>query len=631
MGSEDQETPKRDMHPPAVQLRRGLEVIQSVVRTLPSQPGVYRMLDAQGGALYVGKAKNLKKRVTSYTRIDVLPLRLQRMVHATISMDIVVTHTEAEALLLEANLIKKLKPRFNILLRDDKSFPYVAINLDHSFPRLVKHRGLKGKTDEYFGPFASAGAVTETVEVLQKIFLLRTCTDSVFSHRSRPCLLYQIKRCCAPCVRLVTPDAYGDLIDQARSFLKGHRTDIQTMLVQKMEALSENLEFEEAAKIRDRLKALAHVLSRQDVNLHGCLEADVIGMHRSNGQSCIQIFFFRAGQNRGNRAYFPVHVAEDSNSMILGAFIGQFYAHHPPPSYVLVSEEVPDISLLEGALSLRAGHKVTVRVPKRGDKNKAVQHAVTNAREALNRRLLDTATQEALLKQMAEVFSLAAPPQRIEVYDNAHIQGAHPVGAMIVSGPEGFLKRAYRTFSIRSESMTPGDDFAMMREIISRRFRSAGAKDHDHGTNPDVIVIDGGAGQLRAVAQVFDDMGVRGVHLIAMAKGKDRNAGREVYHQVGCAPLTLPSTHPVHYFLQRLRDEAHRFVNGTHRAKRNRALSESPLDGIPGIGPRRKKALLHAFGSMRDIAAAGISDLAAVEGVSPVLAKKIYDYFRAGS
>ena len=631
MGSEDQETPKRDVHTPAVQLRRGLEVIQSVVRTLPSQPGVYRMLDAQGGALYVGKAKNLKKRVTSYTRIDVLPLRLQRMVHATISMDIVITHTEAEALLLEANLIKKLKPRFNILLRDDKSFPYVAINLDHSFPRLVKHRGLKGKTDEYFGPFASAGAVTETVEVLQKIFLLRTCTDSVFSHRSRPCLLYQIKRCCAPCVSLVTPDAYGDLIDQARSFLKGHRTDIQTMLVQKMEALSENLEFEEAAKIRDRLKALAHVLSRQDVNLHGCSEADVIGMHRSNGQSCIQIFFFRAGQNRGNRAYFPVHVAEDSNSMILGAFIGQFYAHHPPPSYVLVSEEVPDISLLERALSLRADHKVTVRVPKRGDKNKAVQHAVTNAREALNRRLLDAATQEALLEQMAEVFSLAAPPQRIEVYDNAHIQGAHPVGAMIVSGPEGFLKRAYRTFSIRSESMTPGDDFAMMREIISRRFRSAGAKDHDHGTNPDVIVIDGGAGQLRAVAQVFDDMGVRGVHLIAMAKGKDRNAGREVYHQVGCAPLTLPSTHPVHYFLQRLRDEAHRFVNGTHRAKRNRALSESPLDGIPGIGPRRKKALLHAFGSMRDIAAAGISDLAAVEGVSPVLAKKIYDYFRAGS
>lgn len=610
---------------------RGVGAIRTVLKTLPDSPGVYRMLDERGNALYVGKAKNLKKRVVAYTRTEALSLRLQRMVRETASMDIITTHTEAEALLLEANLIKTLKPRFNILLRDDKSFPYVMITGSHDFPRLVKHRGARNLPGEYFGPFASAGAVTETLSILQKAFLLRTCTDAVFTNRSRPCLLHQIRRCSAPCVNRIDRKEYTDLLEQARAFLAGRSTDIRRRLIQQMEGHAEALEFEQAARLRDRLKALSHVQARQDVNVDGIGSADIIALYQAGGQTCIQVFFFRGGQNWGNRSYFPSHAVEDNTDAILEAFVGQFYATHQPPSLILLSEDVPDRATLEKALHLRVNHRVEVRTPRRGDKMKAMDHALTNAREALGRRMAEASAQRVLLKEMAEIFALPAPPGRIEVYDNAHIQGAHAVGGMIVAGPDGFMRQAYRSFSIRSDSITPGDDFGMMREVLSRRFRHNRSGHSDENSSPDVILIDGGTGQMSVAREVLETLGVNDVHLICIAKGPDRNAGREVYHQPGRTPFTLPPSHPVHYFLQRLRDEAHRFANGTHRAKRTRALGISALDALPGIGPRRKKALLNAFGSVRGVEAAGVEDLSAVEGISLALAKKIYGHFHPGS
>ncbi len=618
-------------------LTHGVEVIRATLRTLPDSPGVYRMLNRHGDALYVGKAKSLKKRVVAYTRVEALPLRLQRMVRETVSMEVVNTHTEAEALLLESNLIKKLKPRYNILLRDDKSFPYVLITGDHAFPQIIKYRGNRDAKGEYFGPFASAHAVTETLTILQKAFLLRTCTDSVFATRTRACLLHQIKRCCAPCVEKVSAEEYAALVKQARAFLTGHSQEIQQDLIARMEAHAEALEFEEAAQLRDRLRAIARIQAHQDISLGDLGDADVMAVHQAGGQTCIQVFFFRMGQNYGNRAYFPVHAHDVPAGEVLEAFVGQFYAARRPPGRILLSEALPNHDLVRDALKLRAEHAVDLLVPKRGDKVKAVDHALTNAREALGRRLAETSAQKALLDGMVEVFALPRSPQRVEVYDNAHIQGAHAVGGMIVAGPDGFNKAAYRTFNIRDTDLTPGDDFGMMREVLTRRFSRALKEDpdHDRGQWPDVVLIDGGKGQLSVAEAVFAALGIPlsgegSVALISIAKGPDRNAGREVYHQPGRAPFTLPHTHPVHYFLQRLRDEAHRHANGTHRSKRSRALGVSRLDALPGIGPRRKKALLHHFGSAKGVEDAGLTDLQAVDGISAALAKKIYDHFHPG-
>lgn len=610
---------------------RGVEVIRQTLRTLPDSPGVYRMLNGSGDALYVGKAKSLKKRVVAYTRLDALPLRLQRMVSETISMEIVNTHTEAEALLLESNLIKKLKPRYNILLRDDKSFPYLVLTSADEFPQIIKHRGSKSIIGEYFGPFASAGAVNQTLNQLQKAFLLRTCTDAVFSSRTRPCLLFQIKRCSAPCVDRISRQAYGELVAQARAFLSGQSKDIQSELAARMEAHSEALEFEDAAILRDRIRALAQVQAHQDISIEDMRDADVIALHQAGGQCCVQVFFFRMGQNYGNRAYFPQHASETPTGEVLEAFVGQFYANKPPPQVVLLSEPLPNHDLVCAALNLRAGRKIEVMVPKRGPRTKAISHALTNAREALGRRLAESAAQNTLLQAMAELFDLDGPPQRIEVYDNSHIQGTNMVGAMIVAGPEGFMKNAYRKFNIKDPSVTPGNDFAMMREVLTRRFVRAQKEDpdHDRGQWPDVVLIDGGQGQFNVAKWVFEDLGIDSVALIGIAKGPDRNAGRETYFIEGRAPFTLEHNHPVHYFLQRLRDEAHRFAIGSHRARRSQDISRSPLDGLPGIGPKRKKALLHAFGSARGVSEAGLADLQQVEGISESLAQAIYDHFHS--
>jgi excinuclease ABC subunit C len=609
-------------------------VVQATLRALPDSPGVYRMLNRRGEALYVGKAKSLKKRVVAYTRLDALPLRLQRMVTETASMEVVTTHTEAEALLLESNLIKTLKPRYNILLRDDKSFPFLVVTAGHPFPQVLKHRGAKRLEGEYFGPFASAGAVNETLNILQKAFLLRTCSDSVFGNRTRPCLLHQIKRCCAPCVGRVSETDYAALIGQARAFLSGKSREIQGDLAAAMEERAAAEAFEEAAVLRDRIKALARIQAHQDISLDEMGDADVVALHQAGGQSCIQVFFFRMGQNFGNRAYFPSHAAEDTPGEVLEAFIGQFYAGHKPPRTVLLGLPLPNQDLVAKALTLRAGAKVTLAVPKRGGRVKAVEHAQINAREALGRRMAESSAQKTLLEGVAEVFRLDRPPERIEVYDNSHIQGSDAIGAMIVAGPEGFDKGAYRKFTIKNPETTPGDDYAMMREVLDRRFARAQKEDPEHrrpsdgGQWPDVVLIDGGKGQLNAARAVLEDLGIADVALVGIAKGPDRDAGRETFFQPGRQPYTLPPNHPVMYFLQRLRDEAHRFAIGTHRARRSKAIGRSPLDSLEGIGPKRKKALLHAFGSAKGVAEAGLADLTAVDGISEGLAKKIYDHFR---
>ena len=628
----------------------GAAAIRAVVKTLPSSPGVYRMLDRKGDALYVGKARNLKSRVGNYVSAAGLSNRILRMVNDTFSMEVVVTHTEAEALLLESNLIKRLMPRYNVLLRDDKSFPDIRITGDHDFAQLTKHRGARNLPGEYFGPFASAGAVNRTLIALQRAFFLRSCSDSIFSTRTRPCLLFQIKRCSAPCVGRIDKEGYGKLVAEARGFLKGRSKEVQERLARVMQAHSDAMEFESAAMVRDRIRALTQVQGRQDINLPGVADADVIAAHQTGGQTCIQVFFFRAGQNWGNHAYFPSHDRNLALEEVLASFLGQFYDNKPPPRQILLSHEPQECALLAEALSVSAGHKVEIAVPKRGDKRQVLDHALVNAKEALARRLAESATQQKLLEGTATALGLDAPPQRIEVYDNSHIQGSHAVGAMIVAGPGGFIKNAYRKFNIRGvgpladpkeglgeaieasaepQALTPGDDYGMMREMLSRRFARAIKEDPDReqGTWPDLVLIDGGPGQLSSALQVMEDLGIDDIAIAAIAKGPDRDAGRERFFRPGRPPFSLEQKDPVLYFLQRLRDEAHRFAIGTHRARRVKAIGASPLDEIAGIGGKRKKALLHHFGSARGVSRAGLADLERVEGISKAVAKKIYDHF----
>ncbi|MBF0333281.1 MAG: excinuclease ABC subunit UvrC [Alphaproteobacteria bacterium] len=610
----------------------GVAVVLDHLKRMPSSPGVYRMLNARGEALYVGKAKNLKKRVTAYTRLDRLEPRLFRMVAETVAMEVVTTHTEVEALLLESNLIKRLKPRYNILLRDDKSFPYILVTGDHEWPQIVKHRGARGRKGEYFGPFASAGAVNQALSLLQRAFLLRSCSDSVFASRTRPCLLFQIKRCSGPCAERIAHDEYLGLVDQARRFLSGHSQDIQKRLSASMSEAAEAMRYEDAALFRDRIRALSRIQAHQDINLPDIEEADVVALHQGGGQSCIQVFFFRSGCNYGNRAYFPAHAQDEPEAEVLAAFLGQFYDDRQPPREIMLSHVPADSELLGEALSVKAGRKVTLSIPQRGDRRKLIDHALLNAREALGRRLAEGAAQRRLLEETCRVFGLDAPPERIEVYDNSHIQGSDAVGAMIVAGPEGLMKAHYRKFNIRGADLSPGDDYGMMREVLTRRFARAQKEDPERarGLWPDLVLIDGGAGQLSTACQVFADLGVEGVQLAAISKGPDRNAGRERFHMPGRDAFSLEPKDPVLYFLQRLRDEAHRFAIGTHRARRSKGLGQSTLDEVAGIGAKRKKALLHHFGSARDVAQAGLTDLEAVPGINRAIAKKIYDHFHPG-
>ncbi len=627
--SADAPSPRARRRP--ADLARGVEVIRDHLKTLPQTPGVYRMLAGDGAVLYVGKAKNLKRRVTNYTQVVKLPVRLQRMVSETETMEFVTTHTEVEALLLESNLIKRLMPRYNVLLRDDKTFPHIMITRDHDYPQLTKHRGARSRDADYFGPFASAGAVNRTITALQRAFLLRNCADTVFASRSRPCLQHQIKRCTAPCVGRVSPQEYQAQVDQARAFLAGRSRDIQAEFAARMTAASEALDFEAAARYRDRIRALTAVQAHQDINVEGVIEdADVIAAHAEGGVTCVQVFFFRGGRNYGNRAYFPSHDKAAETEEVLAAFIAQFYENKAAPALVLVSHEPPELDLLTEALSLRAGHKVELAVPRRGDKRRIVEHALTNAREAHGRRLAESSSQARLLDGVAAVFGLDGPPERIEVYDNSHVQGAHAIGAMIVAGPEGFIKNAYRKFNIRTEGAA-GDDFAMMREVLSRRFGRAVREDPERtqGSWPDLVLIDGGLGQLNVALEVFAELGIDDVALVGIAKGPDRDAGRERFFMEGRPPFQMEMRDPVLYFLQRLRDEAHRFAIGTHRAKRTKALGRSQIDEIPGIGPARKKALLHHFGSAAAVARAGLADLEAVEGINRTVAKKIYEHFHS--
>lgn len=610
----------------------GTEVIARALRTLPDGPGVYRMLDAKGEVLYVGKARSLKKRVVSYTRYDGHTTRIQRMITNTASLIFVVTKTETEALLLESNLIKRLKPRYNVLLRDDKSFPYILIDTDHDFPRLRKHRGAKSAKGHYFGPFASAGSVTRTLNQLQKAFLLRTCNDSMFEGRTRPCLLYQIKRCCAPCVEYVSKADYEDLRSEATEFLSGKSTRVQSELAKAMEEAAAEFDYERAAVFRDRIKALTQVQAHQGVNPRGVTEADVIALHMQSGQACVQVFFFRSGQNWGNKAYFPRLASDADEAEVLGAFIGQFYDTRPPAKALLLSHEIEGREVMEAALTEAAGHKVTLTVPARGEKRELVTDALRNARESLARRMADSAAQSRLLDGVADAFDLPDRPGRIEVYDNSHISGTDAVGGMIVSGPDGLMKNQYRKFNIRNTDLTPGDDFGMMKEVLTRRFARLMKEDpdRDKGTWPDLVLIDGGAGQLTATQAVFDELGVDDVALVAVAKGQERDAGKEMFHVSGRQPFALPHRDPTLYFLQRLRDEAHRFAIGTHRAKRAKTQMTNPLDEIGGIGPARKRALLAHFGSAKAVSRAGISDLQSVEGVSKAMAEKIYGHFQEG-
>ncbi|MXN63378.1 excinuclease ABC subunit UvrC [Stappia sp. GBMRC 2046] len=640
----------------------GAEVIAHFVKHLPMGPGVYRMLDRDGEVLYVGKARSLKKRVTSYTRLQGQPNRIMRMILATASMEFVTTNTETEALLLEANLIKRLRPRFNVLLRDDKSFPYILVTGDHEAPALVKHRGARRRKGGYFGPFASAGAVNRTINALQKAFLIRNCTDSFYANRTRPCLLHQIKRCAAPCTGEISLDDYAGLVAEAKSFLSGKSQLIKTELARQMERAAENLDYEQAAVYRDRLAALSHVQSHQGINPQSVEEADVFAIHQEGGQSCIQVFFFRTGQNWGNHAHFPKADKSLDEREVLQSFLTQFYDDKPCPRLVLLSHDVEERELLSLALSERSGHRVEVAVPKRGEKKELADYAAKNAREALGRRLAETSSQARLLKGVGEVFDLKAPPRRIEVYDNSHIMGTNAVGCMIVAGREGFAKAQYRKFNIKSEELTPGDDYGMMREVMTRRFSrllkehgeernkpepedaktnatapapdgaSEDATTEDAGNEampawPDLVFIDGGLGQLNAVREILQELGIDDVPLVGIAKGPDRDAGREKFFVPGRDSFMLPERDPVLYFVQRLRDEAHRFAIGTHRARRKKDIARSPLDEIAGIGPTRKRALLRHFGTAKAVSKAGIEDLTTVPGISETVAKLIYDHF----
>jgi excinuclease ABC subunit C len=613
-------------------IAKGVQVIEAALATMPANPGVYRMLDAKGDALYVGKARSLKKRVTAYTQIGRLPERLRRMVSETVSMEIVTTHTEAEALLLEANVIKRLKPRFNIVLRDDKSYPWLMLTEDHPYPQIAKHRGAQVRKGSYWGPFASAWAVNQTVTAMQRVFLLRSCADTVFATRTRPCLLFQIKRCSAPCVGRITPEDYRRLVAQAKAFLAGKSATVQQELAAEMEHAADALEFERAAAVRDRIRGLTFVQGNDVVNPASLTDADVIAAWQSAGQTCVQVFFVRGGRNNGNRAFFPTHTKAEETPEVLGAFIAQFYDDKPPPPVLLLNHELLEQDLVQEALTLKAGRKVEITVPQRGEKRAVVLHAETNAREAMERKLAETAGQARLLDAVATLFGLPAPPERIEVYDNSHIMGTNPYGVMIVAGPEGFVKAAYRKFSIRGP-VAPGDDFGMMREVLQRRFTRAlkeQAEGAPAGEWPDVVLIDGGAGQLSAARDVLADLGVQDVKLVAIAKGPDRDAGREWFYSDGREAFQLPPRDPVLYFLQRLRDEAHRFAITTHRAGRSKAIRVSELDEIQGIGSARKRALLNHFGSARGVKMAGLGDLEAAPGISRETARRVYAHFHPG-
>jgi len=667
---EDQALPEQE---PAIDLAAGagpLAVGRAVIarhaKSAPSSPGVYRMIDAKGDVLYVGKAKNIRKRIIAYTRPTGYDSRIERMIAATAALEFVSTATETEALLLEANLIKRLRPRFNVLLRDDKSFPYILITADHWAPQILKHRGARTRDGNYYGPFASVWAVNRTITALQRAFLLRSCSDGFFESRTRPCLLYQIKRCSGPCTREIDFAEYSELVREANAFLSGKSQTVKALLATEMEKASTALDFERAAIYRDRLAALSAVQSHQDINPRGVEEADVFAVHQAGGFNCVQVFFFRTGQNWGNRAYFPRADRSLAGGEVLGAFLAQFYDDKPCPRCIFISHEIDDRALLAEALSTKSGYKVEVSVPQRGEKRDLVDHALANARDALARKLAETSSQRKLLELLAETLGLPRVPRRIEVYDNSHIQGTNAVGAMIVAGPEGFQKNQYRKFNIRAVDLTPGDDFGMMREVLSRRFKRlmndaprdvavapsadsvagqmAPAQDlapgaGDEGADaaedspwPDLVVVDGGRGQLTAAQETLAALGITDIPLLAVAKGPDRDAGLETFFVPGREPFKLKPRDPVLYFVQRLRDEAHRFAVGSHRVRRRRDIREAGLQEIPGIGPTRKRALLHHFGTLKAIERAALSDLAKVPGISAETARKVYDFFheRAG-
>jgi len=610
-------------------IEAGVAAIRSVVRTLPVRPGVYRMIDAKGDVLYVGKARALKNRVSNYTQVARLTKRLQRMVAQTRSMEIVTTNTEAEALLLEAQLIKRYRPPYNVLLRDDKSFPFILLREDHDFPRVQLHRGARRAKGQYYGPFASAGSVRTTLTALQKLFLLRSCTDSFFANRARPCLLYQIRRCSAPCVGRIDEAGYAELVQDAKDFLGGKSTKVQTKLGALMSKAAEAMDYELAAVYRDRLRALTYIQGTQTVHAEGLGDADIFALACKGGTMCIQAFFIRGGQNWGARSFFPAHTNDVPEEEVLESFLVQFYEEVPPPKQVLLDRPLGEAELLAEALSERAARKVTLRVPQRGDHLKMVRQAKRNAEEELDRRLAESSTQHRNLRALADLFELEAPPQRIEVYDNSHVMGTNAVGAMIVVGPEGFRKNQYRKFNIKRPETAPGDDFAMMREMLSRRFARLEKEDPDRsrGEWPDLLLIDGGKGQLSAVCETLEDAGVHDVPVVAISKGPDRNAGREVMHLPGGRELTLPVNDPLLFYLQRLRDEAHRFAIGAHRQKRSKSMVKSPLDDVPGIGPSRKRALLMHFGTARAVKGAALEDLEKAPGISKTMARSIYDYF----
>jgi excinuclease ABC subunit C len=644
------ETEETDESAPG-SLAKGRAAILRYVKIAPPSPGVYRMIDAGGDVLYVGKAKSIGKRIASYARPAGHDTRIARMIAATSEIEFVSTRTETEALLLEANLIKRLRPRFNVLLRDDKSFPYILITKDHPAPQIIKHRGARNRPGDYYGPFASVWAVNRTITALQRAFLIRSCSDAVYESRTRPCLLFQIKRCSAPCTGEIAPDDYAGLVREARGFLSGKSGAVKEELAAEMEKASDELDFERAAVYRDRLAALSAIQSQQGINLRGVEEADVFAIHQAGGFNCVQVFFFRTGQNWGNRAYFPKADRGLPADEVLASFLAQFYDDKPCPRSILLSEEIPERALLAEALSTKSGYAVEVAVPQRGEKRDVIAHALANAREALGRKLAETSSQQKLLRDLAETLGLPAPPRRIEVYDNSHIAGTNAVGAFIVAGPEGFRKNQYRKFNIRSAALTPGDDYAMMREVLERRFKRlkeenpreeksgvAGTVatviekvstiiDGEEQPWPDLVLIDGGQGQLTAARETLASLGIGDVPLVAVAKGVDRDAGRETFFIAGREPFRLPPRDPILYFVERLRDEAHRFAIGSHRQKRKRDIRESGLQEIPGIGPTRKRALLHHFGTLKAIERASLADLARVPGVSAEIAQKIYDYF----
>ncbi|WP_422343993.1 excinuclease ABC subunit UvrC [Parasphingorhabdus sp.] len=610
-------------------LETGMAAIRETLNTLPTRPGVYRMQDSRGEVLYVGKARSLKNRVGSYVQMNRLPHRLLRMVAQTRSMTIITTGSEAEALLLEAQLIKKFRPAYNVLLRDDKSFPFILLREDHDFPRIQKHRGAQKAKGKYFGPFASAGSVNQTLNALQKLFLLRSCTDSFFSNRSRPCLLYQIKRCSAPCVDRISKEDYAELVEDSRNFLSGKSTEVQQKLGAQMEKASEELDFEMAALYRDRLKALTFIQGNQAVNAAGLPDADIFALAAKGSTVCIQAFFIRGGQNWGHRSFFPAHTSNVEIEEVLSSFLMQFYDRMPPPKLVLLDRKLPDGELLAEALGTRADYKVSVSKPQRGDRLKLLKQASRNAEEALDRRLAESSTQAKIMREMVDLLELDAVPDRIEIYDNSHIQGTNMVGGMVVAGPEGFRKNAYRKFNIKNPDINPGDDFAMMREVLERRFARAQKEDPDRekGEWPDLVLIDGGKGQMSAAKDALAEIGVEDVNMIGVSKGPDRNAGRETFHFMDGRELNLPVNSPVLFYLQRLRDEAHRFAIGAHRQKRAKSVGHSSLDDVPGIGPARKKAMLLHFGTARAVKNASLEDLQGAPGVSATVAQKVYDYF----